>query len=122
MNKSLIAAVIAAFAVPTHAADITLIWEPVTTDEQGNTLDPSVIKYRLYNKGNQIAEADTSPHVISNAAEGCYVFTATAFRTDEQLESKPSNAVEKCVEADDQIILKMPSAPLNFRGQVTVPN
>lgn len=88
----------------------------------GDLLPEGVIRYRIYRKPipssvfKQVAVTSDTWYIFTNFPEGCYRIYATAFRTDYNIESDPSNRKDICV---GRAHSSPPSAPTNIKAENT---
>lgn len=113
---------ILAMSSAAYGADIKYVWDYDGTDSGGDQIPSEALTFFLYAATDgadpvAIGTSDVNSFIWEQVPLGCHTAWVTAYRSDSDMESSPSNAVEKCVTADsdNDIINLRPSIPLNFR-------
>ncbi len=83
------------------AATFEVIWGRVTTDVEGNYINPDNVVYLVQmvvgNVWETLAETRELSFQTDDLADGCYSFRIVARREDTGEESQPSEVVEGCI-------------------------
>ena len=92
----LVACLLSLVAALANAGSADLSWTPSSVDVDGQPIDPGVLTYRL--RANDVIEYEGPDlaYVHEYKGRGCYQYYVTSYRNDSNLESAPSNTVEKC--------------------------
>jgi hypothetical protein len=110
-------------SISAMATDVTLSWEAVTHDVNGNQIDPQYLEYIPYMKfenDDWVSQANgltALEYQILSVAPGCYEFAVTAYRTDSAMESEPSAIIARCFDGDEGNVA-VPMAPQGFIASI----